>query len=51
MCIRDRPSVDSGKDPMMKKPIEISKDGYVKIPDSPGLGIEIDDSYVDRYRV
>ncbi len=47
----DLPSVDSGKDPMMKKPIEISKDGYVKIPDSPGLGIEIDDSYVDRYRV
>jgi len=46
----DLPSLDWGHDPMMKQPIEISKDGYVKIPDGPGLGIEIDDSYVDRYR-
>ena len=36
---------------MLKKPIEVPKDGYVKIPDGPGLGIEIDDSYVDKHRV
>ena len=46
----DLPSLDWGHDPMMKKPIEVSKDGYVKIPAEPGLGIEIDDSYVDQHR-
>jgi D-galactarolactone cycloisomerase len=47
----DLPSLNWGHDPMMKKPIEISKDGYVRIPDAPGLGIEIDDEYVERFRV
>lgn len=46
----DLPALDWGHDPMVKKPIEVSKDGYVKIPDAPGLGIEIDDAYVDRHR-
>jgi D-galactarolactone cycloisomerase len=27
------------------------EDGYVRIPDAPGLGIEVDDSAVNRYRV
>ena len=27
------------------------EDGYVKIPDAPGLGIDVDDEAVDRYRV
>ena len=47
----DLPSLDWGHDPMMKEPIEVSKDGYVKIPKGPGLGIEIDESYVDRCRI
>ncbi|HYB04548.1 MAG TPA: enolase C-terminal domain-like protein, partial [Nitrososphaerales archaeon] len=45
----DLPSLDWGHDPMMKKPIEISKDGYLQIPDSPGLGIEIDESYIEKH--
>jgi len=47
----DLPALHWGHDPMMKKPIDVSKDGYVKIPDSPGLGIEIDDEYVEKCRV
>lgn len=47
----DLPSLYWGHDSMMKRPIDVSKDGYVKIPDKPGLGIEIDDSYVDKHRV
>ena len=47
----DLPALNWGHDKMLKKPIEVSKDGYVKIPDGPGLGIEIDDSYVDKHRV
>ncbi len=30
--------------------LEVS-DGYVRIPDGPGLGIDVDDEAVDRYRV
>ncbi len=47
----DLPALNWGHDPMMKNPIEVSKDGFVKIPDAPGLGIDIDDAYVDRHRV
>jgi len=46
----DLPSLNWGHDPMMKKSIEVSKDGFVKIPDSPGLGIEIDEAYIDKHR-
>ncbi len=46
----DLPALNWGHDPMMKNPIDVSKDGYVKIPNSPGLGIEIDDAYVDKHR-
>lgn len=27
------------------------KDGYVEVPDSPGLGIELDDEVIEKYRV
>ncbi|NRA46773.1 MAG: mandelate racemase/muconate lactonizing enzyme family protein [Oligoflexales bacterium] len=27
------------------------KDGYVNVPDAPGLGIELDESVVDKYRI
>jgi D-galactarolactone cycloisomerase len=31
------------------KPIMVDADGYVTLPDGPGLGIEIDEEYVTRY--
>jgi L-alanine-DL-glutamate epimerase-like enolase superfamily enzyme len=31
------------------KPIMVDKDGYVTLPDGPGLGIEIDEAYVRKY--
>lgn len=47
----DLPAIDWGHDQIMKEPIAVSRDGYVKIPDGPGLGIEIDESYVEKCRV
>ena len=47
----DLPALDWGHDKLMKKPIEVSKDGYVKIPEGPGLGIEIDEDFVDKHRL
>ncbi|MEW5980031.1 MAG: mandelate racemase/muconate lactonizing enzyme family protein [Acidobacteriota bacterium] len=35
---------------LAKNPITM-KDGYVEIPDRPGIGIEIDDSVIEKYRV
>lgn len=32
-------------------PIQLNKDGTIDVPQSPGLGIEIDDKAVKRYRV
>lgn len=46
----DLPALDWGHDRLMKQSIDIQKDGYVKIPEGPGLGIEIDDEYADRNR-
>lgn len=46
----DLPALNWGHDPLMQKPIEVSKAGYVKIPDGPGLGIDIDESAIQRYR-
>lgn len=36
---------------LLKKHFEVDKDGYVKVPDAPGLGIEIDMDAVKKYRV
>jgi L-alanine-DL-glutamate epimerase-like enolase superfamily enzyme len=44
----DIPSLDLGHDKLLKTPIEVGKDGYVKIPDRPGLGVEIDEAVVQR---
>jgi L-alanine-DL-glutamate epimerase-like enolase superfamily enzyme len=44
------PTLDLGHDNLLKTPIEVSKDGYVTIPERPGLGVEIDESIVNRYR-
>jgi L-alanine-DL-glutamate epimerase-like enolase superfamily enzyme len=37
------------RDFLFKEPITIDSDGYVKIPDGPGLGIEIDEEKAAKY--
>jgi L-alanine-DL-glutamate epimerase-like enolase superfamily enzyme len=27
------------------------QDGYIPVPDGPGLGVEVDEAVVDKYRV
>jgi D-galactarolactone cycloisomerase len=39
------------RDCMLKDTIKIDKDGYVKIPDGPGLGIELNEDVVSKYTV
>ena len=35
-------------DEILTKPLDI-EDGYLRMPDTPGIGVEIDESVVDRY--
>jgi D-galactarolactone cycloisomerase len=46
----DLPALDLGHEPLLKTPIEVGSDGYVTIPSRPGLGIEIDEKVIERYR-
>lgn len=36
---------------LLKEPIVADSQGYVKLPDRPGLGVELDTATVERYRV
>jgi L-alanine-DL-glutamate epimerase-like enolase superfamily enzyme len=47
----DLPALDLGHEPLLKTPIDVQSDGYVNIPSAPGLGIEIDEAAVEKYRV
>jgi D-galactarolactone cycloisomerase len=38
-------------DDLTTKPFEIDDEGYLKIPDAPGLGIELDHDKLKKYRV
>jgi muconate cycloisomerase len=38
------------KDDLIKAPLEFS-DGAIKVPDGPGMGIEVDEEKIARYRV
>jgi D-galactarolactone cycloisomerase len=38
------------RDELLKEHIAIERDGMVKVPEQPGLGIELDRSAVERYR-
>jgi L-alanine-DL-glutamate epimerase-like enolase superfamily enzyme len=38
------------RDKLLKEPIRIDSDGMIKLPERPGLGIELDHSAVERYR-
>jgi len=39
------------RDELLKEPLRLESDGSVKVPERPGLGIELDRSAVERYRV
>jgi L-alanine-DL-glutamate epimerase-like enolase superfamily enzyme len=39
------------RDELLKEPLRLEKDGTVKLPERPGLGIELDREAVERYRV
>ena len=39
------------RDELLKEPLKLEKDGTVKLPERPGLGIELDRAAVERYRV
>jgi L-alanine-DL-glutamate epimerase-like enolase superfamily enzyme len=38
------------RDELLKEPIRIDGDGMIKLPERPGLGIEIDPAAIQRYR-
>jgi L-alanine-DL-glutamate epimerase-like enolase superfamily enzyme len=38
------------REELLKEPISIGHDGFVTLPDRPGLGIELDPATVERYR-
>ena len=39
------------RDELLKEPIRADADGMIRLPERPGLGVELDPSAVDRYRV
>ena len=39
------------RDAFLKEPIRISADGYVDIPDGPGLGVQVNEEAIARYTV
>ncbi len=39
------------RDAMLSEPIRIDKDGYVEVPKKPGLGIELDEGFVEKHTI
>jgi len=39
------------RDEMLKEPLAIDQDGMMRLPERPGLGIELDPAALARYRV
>ena len=39
------------RDELLKEPLAIDRDGHVRVPERPGLGIELDSATVERYRL
>ena len=39
------------RDELLKEPLRVDGDGMIRLPERPGLGIELDPAAVDRYRV
>jgi L-alanine-DL-glutamate epimerase-like enolase superfamily enzyme len=38
------------EDDLLREPLEV-KDGYIRVPEKPGLGIEVDEEALERHRV
>jgi L-alanine-DL-glutamate epimerase-like enolase superfamily enzyme len=38
------------RDFMLTRPVSIAPDGYLDVPQTPGLGIDLDQATIDRYR-
>lgn len=36
---------------LLETPVELQPDGFVRLPERPGLGITLDDAVIERYRV
>ena len=39
------------RDRILKKPIQIDKDGYVHVPQGPGLGVELNQAFIEQCTV
>jgi D-galactarolactone cycloisomerase len=45
------PALNQGHDKLVKTPMDVDKDGFVRIPNRPGLGIEIDETVIEKYSI
>jgi L-alanine-DL-glutamate epimerase-like enolase superfamily enzyme len=36
---------------LVKNPIQLENDGYLRVPTGPGLGVEVDEAVVEKYRI
>ena len=39
------------REELLTEPVRINKDGYIDLPDKPGLGVELNEATVKKYRV
>jgi len=43
--------IPESRDAMLFEPIYVEKDGYVKVPEGPGLGVEVNEEIIEKYTV
>jgi L-alanine-DL-glutamate epimerase-like enolase superfamily enzyme len=36
---------------MLKEPIKIGRDGYVEVPKKPGIGIELNEDFIEKHTI
>lgn len=46
-CVNDSPLSRN----LCINPLEIDKDGYIKVPEEPGLGVKLNDKVVDEFKI
>jgi L-alanine-DL-glutamate epimerase-like enolase superfamily enzyme len=39
------------RDAMLKEPIKIGRDGYVEVPKKPGIGIELNEDFIEKHTI
>lgn len=39
------------RDELLKEPLKLESDGTIRLPERPGLGLELDHTAIERYRV